>query len=535
MTASDVSTDQLLSQLAPNRRPSRALNALSDQAVVGLLSLLALALRAPNLGRAYWIDEGISIGISSHPLRQMPGLLRQDGSPPLFYFLLHFWTRWFGTTEVATHLLPLAISLACVPAGYWAGRELFDRQAGLATAALMATNPFLNWYATETRMYTLVILLATVAVTLVARAVRDGRPIDAVGAVAVYALLLYTHDWAIYFTAATTAVVVGVGWLRRDRRVVLWGAAGGAAAFALWLPWLPSFLFQAGNTAAPWAVRPGVGDFFADPSSVLAGTLGVLFVPMMAAGVWASRRLVPVDRRWIVGLVAAFSFVTTVLGFVGAQLEPSWTGRYLAIIVAPYLIAMAGMLAGHSRGRRFLWVGCTALAAWALIGILLPNPNHRYAKDNLAAVAAAAAPHLQVGDVVVVTQTEQVPVADHYLPAGLRYLTPTGTVSDPSVVDWRNIVHRLDVSVPCATLGPTLDSLPVGTDVLEIAPVRQLGASGSAWSRAVNAQVTRVDQFLQNDPSLLEVAVFTNGLRPKPYAPVDGILFEKTSARADCA
>ena len=502
---------------------------------MGLLTLLALAVRAPNLGRAYWIDEGISVGIASHPLGQMPGLLRQDGSPPLFYFLLHFWTRWFGASEVAAHTLPMVISLAAVPAGYWAGRELFDREAGLAAAALLATNPFLNWYATEARMYTLVVVLATVAVTLVWRAVRDRRAVDAAGAVAVYALLLYTHDWAIYFTVATTAVLLGLAWVRGDRSLGIWSAAGGAAAFALWLPWLPSFLFQAGNTAAPWAVRPGIGDFFADPSSALAGTLGVLFVPLMAAGIWASRRLVPDARRWVVAATALFAFVTTVLGFVGAQLEPSWTERYLAIIVAPYLLATAGMLAGHRRGRRFLWVGCSALAAWASIGILLPNPNSRFAKDNLAAVATSAAPHLQIGDVVVVTQTEQVPVAHHYLPAGLRYLTPTGPVADPTVVDWRNIVHRLQVSVPCATLGPTLDALPVGTEVLEIAPVRRLGATGSAWSRAVNSQVAAVEQFLTNDPSLLELGVFTNGLRPKPYSPVDGILYQKTSARPDCS
>ena len=535
MTASDVSTEPLLSELAPRRRPWLALPALSDRAFVGLLTLLALALRAPNVGRAYWIDEGISVGIASHPLRQLPRLLRQDGSPPLFYFLLHFWTRWFGSTEVATHVLPLLISLAAVPVGYWAGRELFDRTAGLAAAALLATNPFLNWYATETRMYTLVVLLATVAVTLVGRAVRDWRAVDAGGAVLAYTLLLYTHDWAIYFTVATTAVLLGLAWLRGDRRLAMWSVGGGAAAFALWLPWLPSFLFQAGHTAAPWAVRPGIGDFFADPSSVLGGTLGVIVVPLLAAGVWAGRRLVPDARRWAVGSVAAFAFATTVLGFLGAELEPSWTSRYLGIIVAPYIVAAAGMLSADRRGRRFLWVACSALTAWALIGILLPNPNHRYAKDNMAAIAVAATPHLQIGDVVVVTQSEQVPVAFHYLPARLRYLIPTGPVADPSVVDWRNIVHRLQVSSPCATLGPTLAALPVGSDVLEIAPVRHLGASGSAWSRAVNSQVAGVEQFLADDPSLLEVGVFTNGLRPKPYSPVDGILYQKTSARSDCS
>ena len=47
----------------------------------------------------FWIDEAISTGIASHPLGAIPGLLRHDGSPPLFYFLLHFWMQAFGATE----------------------------------------------------------------------------------------------------------------------------------------------------------------------------------------------------------------------------------------------------------------------------------------------------------------------------------------------------------------------------------------------------------------------------------------------------
>jgi mannosyltransferase len=405
----------------------------------------------------------------------------------------------------------------------------------VAAAALMATNPFLNWYSTETRMYTLVVVLATVGVTLAWRAVRDRRRADAAGAVVTYAALLYTHDWGIYLTLVTAAVLLWVARSRRDRTLGIWIIGCAAAAVVLWLPWLPSFVYQAGNTAAPWAVRPGIGDFFADPASALAGTVGVVVVPLLAYGVWKTRDLLPGATRRTAGLVGSIALLATVVGFLGAEVKPSWTVRYLAIIVAPYLLAAAGVLAATARGRAVLWAVCSVLTVWALIGLVLPNPNSRYAKDNMAAVVTAAAPHLQPGDVVVVTQTEQVPVARHYLPPGLQYLTPTGPVADPTVVDWRNIVARLQQATPCQALSPTLDAMPIGADVLEIDPVRHLGASASAWSRAVTMQVDAVEQFLSDDPALQEVGIFAPGLHPKPYAPVAGTLFQKTSPTRSCA
>src|ERR1700733_15082421 len=44
----------------------------------------------------FWEDEAITTGIASHSLSAIPGILRHDGSPPLFYLLLHFWIWWVG-------------------------------------------------------------------------------------------------------------------------------------------------------------------------------------------------------------------------------------------------------------------------------------------------------------------------------------------------------------------------------------------------------------------------------------------------------
>src|SRR3954468_6642437 len=90
-------------------------------AVLGLLMAGSLALRSGRLDVGYWIDEGISVGIASHGVAQIPGVLGQDGSPPLYYLLLHVWIGFAGTGEAATRSLSLLFALAAVPAAYWAG------------------------------------------------------------------------------------------------------------------------------------------------------------------------------------------------------------------------------------------------------------------------------------------------------------------------------------------------------------------------------------------------------------------------------
>ncbi|MHB1534051.1 MAG: glycosyltransferase family 39 protein [Acidimicrobiales bacterium] len=506
-----------------------------DRLLVGAMVALAALLRAPNLGRAYWIDEGISVGIASHPLTQIPGLLRlYDGSPPLFYMVLHVWMEIFGTGSVGTHLLPFAVALAVTPLGYWAGKEIFGRPAGLALAALAATNPFLNWYSTETRMYPMVCALSLVALTFTVRAVRNRRRGDVAAAVLTFAALLYTHDWGIYLVGVTGAVLVVRAWRAGDRQLA-WGVVGaGAAVGVLWLPWVPSFYEQARHTGAPWAVPPGIGDFFADPASTLGGTLGFAVAPFLAAGAWITRR----DRNGRDGeaarLLLVIGVLTALAGWVASYLEPSWTIRYLAVVLAPLLVATAGALAPSRRGRRFLAATCVVLAVWSVVGSLLPNPNARYAKSNVAAVAAAAAPYLRPGDVVVVNQTEQLAVLAHYLPAGLTYVTPTGVPAHTHFVDWYNIVGRLQKADPCTTVAPVLAGLPTGAHVLEISPLRELGASGSAWSRAANTQVRDIDYLLGTDPSLVAARSLTQASSPRPYSAVVGELFVKIPGPTPC-
>src|SRR3954471_15034413 len=93
-----------------SKRPS--LSPLAILAIVLGLALVAWSVyvRSRAFKEAYWIDEGLSIGIARHAFFDIPGVLRQDGAPPLYYLLLHLWIGVFGTKEVATHALSLVFA-----------------------------------------------------------------------------------------------------------------------------------------------------------------------------------------------------------------------------------------------------------------------------------------------------------------------------------------------------------------------------------------------------------------------------------------
>ena len=247
-----------LSAPLPGGNPPAAAGALRGRERFNVLRLICvIAVWVGVLVRLYsgstlWLDETLSVNISALPVSGLFDALRHDGSPPFFYLLLHGWMDLFGTSDLAVRSLSTLVSLAALPAGYQLGRRLGGREAGLAAVVLLATNPFLIRYATETRMYSLIVLLVLVGALLTVRAVATPT-LGRLWPVALTAgLLSLTHYWTIFLLIAAV-VTLGVLGFRNDQRVY-WRPAGAIlAGQILFLPWVPAFLYQARNTGTPWA------------------------------------------------------------------------------------------------------------------------------------------------------------------------------------------------------------------------------------------------------------------------------------------
>jgi mannosyltransferase len=168
---------------------------------------VSLALRTQAIHARFWIDEGLSVGISGHSLLDIPGVLREDGSPPLYYLLLSVWMDVFGHGEADTHALSVAFALFTVPAAWFAARAMFGDRAAWFGALLAAINPFLTYYAQETRMYSLVAFLSTVVTGTFVVAFVQGRRRWLPAFSVALALLAYAHNWGLLLGLGTVAAL----------------------------------------------------------------------------------------------------------------------------------------------------------------------------------------------------------------------------------------------------------------------------------------------------------------------------------------
>jgi hypothetical protein len=490
--------------------------------VLVVLLVVSFFLRSTALDAGFWIDEALAVGIASHDLLDIPGVLRQDGSPPLYYLLLHGWMQLFGTGEQATHALSLVFALATIPAALWAGRSLYGPKAGWAAAALAALNPFLTYYAQETRMYSLLGLLGivTAATFLHAFAGRDRRFL-APFALAM-AATVYTHNWGLFVGAGT---VVALGALLRwepDRRPLVRDAAlayGGTAL--LFLPWLPTLVDQALHTGAPWAEAPSLETLLSALGLLLGGATPALALLLVGGSGLAQLIDGERDRRTAALIIMTLSGV--LLAWIASQISPAFANRYLAAFVGQtILLAGVGIAAA---GRLGFVCFVVVLAMW-----LDPRTTQVETKSNARGVSQSIEQMVTGGDLVVSTHPEQLPLMAYYLPDVVRYADSMGPVEDPLVFDWRDAVDRLRAAKPTPTSDRLVRTLRPGQELVLVQPIIRTARWGAPWTSLVRRRAAQWEYRLDRDPRLRREAVvpvfgfdpLPRGVRAVVYRRVDG-------------
>lgn len=264
-------------------------------AATGVALLAGVVLRFAATGEL-WLDEALAVNIARLPLSEIPDALRHDGAPPLYYLLLHGWMAVFGDGVLAVRALSGLFGVAALPLAWAAGRRLGGRPVAEGALLLLASSPFAVRYATEARMYALIVLLVLAGHLALLRALEHpSRPRLAALAL-VTGLLLLTHYWGIFLAGAVMALLAldarrptDAG---RRARLVLAAVAAGFLALVLWLPVLA---YQATHTGTPWAVPPGMFELrdtlvdFAGGYSRAGTVLAVLFTGLLVLAL-AGRR-----------------------------------------------------------------------------------------------------------------------------------------------------------------------------------------------------------------------------------------------------
>lgn len=411
-----------------------------------------------------WLDEALSVNIAKLPLGDIAEALRHDGHPPLYYWLLHGWIRLAGDGDTAVRALSGLFAVATLPLLYLVGRRRGGLLLGWLAVVVLALNPFALRYATEARMYSMVMVEVLVGYLLLDDVVRRGRSTWwRLAAIAVVSgLLLLTHYWSMWLLG-TTGLALLVVWRKGTtaevRGAALRAALAVAAGGVLFAPWLPTFLYQATHTGTPWAAatRPtgvvgltffdyGGGFGTADPHLAalllfLAAVLGVLAVATSPWRMALDVRTAP-QLRWEGIIVAGTFVIASGVAYIG---RAAFASRYTAVVFPFVMLLVAGGLSRFTP-RLALDVAVVVLVGSLLVGaawtVVTPRTQARL---NAEAVASLAQP----GDLVVYCPDQLGPSHQREMRDDLRQVSYP-TFGDPRFVDWVDYAERNKAADPVA-------------------------------------------------------------------------------------
>jgi len=113
--------------------------------------------------QSLWRDEAFSYFLAKKNILEIIFLSAKDYNPPFYYILLHFWIKFFGSSEIAIRSLSLIFYWGTIYIVFLFLTEIFKiRKKFTLTLYLIIFifNPLLLYYAFEARNYTLFAFLS---------------------------------------------------------------------------------------------------------------------------------------------------------------------------------------------------------------------------------------------------------------------------------------------------------------------------------------------------------------------------------------
>lgn len=361
----------------------------------------------------------------------------EDVHGPIYSYGLHLWTGIAGDSEWALRLPSALLGVVLVAAISRLAARWLGEETALPAAWLAAGSPFLVWYAQEARNYTLLILCACLATTILLGLGRRMRAGGIVGYVVVaWAGLLSNLSFALLGAVHLRLWLATPG--GRARRLIR--AASVAALLGLLAsPWVPGIRsiwdwrrlapsrevhatetplrgkttfhpaaipFAAASFAVGYTLGPPVRELRAHPGFATLRPhllpLGAATLVFGALTVLGARAL---HRRGRLGEAVLWIVVPTVLiSYFALQNFKVFHPRYLSVAAPAFLALLAAGLADLSPRRRAGFAVAIAMI-WALsLQHLYFEP--RYGREDMRSAAALLTARAAAGERIVAANTE---------------------------------------------------------------------------------------------------------------------------------
>ncbi|MEO7970013.1 MAG: glycosyltransferase family 39 protein [bacterium] len=301
---------------------------------------------------------------SGKGLTDVNRVLGKNVHMPLYFYLLHYWIRIFGTSELVLRLPSVVFGALAVVLIFFLGSELLNPLVGFVAALLIAFMPEQIHYSQQARMYPLLALLAiasTYAITLARKYSSSRLPYILFAVLSVAGL--YTHYEYVFVLAAQSVYIWIASPLGRAKKFY-WFVTEGAVV-AAFSPWLLIGLAQSRTS-----------------QQIIAWARGPLSPEMVIAEIFSKlTRLMSVPEAplgWV-SVVAAYGLVLWGLLSLRFQRATLWLLCLWIVFPIAGILFLDHLLGTRAIGIMRYWI-VIAPAVYLLIAVGVQNLNSRTAQ-----------------------------------------------------------------------------------------------------------------------------------------------------------
>jgi len=352
--------------------------------------VVAVAVRWYGLAtQSLWFDEGYSLWLSQFSLGDIWERLKGDNSPPLYYWLLHFWTHLFGISEVALRGMSAFFATISIPLFFMVSKQILHKKTVLLALWLYAVCVFQVHYAKDARFYALLAFCSITSLYCLIVFLDKRSIVSFVGLVITLAAGLYTHNMMLFYMPGLALAWLlypsGHSLVQRVRD----GLLCATLVLLVYLPWLPSLVIQTKNvTSSFWVPKPTLWgltdtvfqlsglDFFYIykvfylmlppwPFHHARAFTVALMLPLVPCVVGAFWKVAPAERRKAAALLCYSLCPVLLVFFYSLRSTSIFLERTFIASSAVMLILIACSVAYHTGTERRL---LGALATVVLLG-----------------------------------------------------------------------------------------------------------------------------------------------------------------------
>ncbi len=319
-----------------------------------VICIVAFIFRFYNLTlQGLWYDELYSVVLSAkHSLWKIVFECASDVHPPFFQICLYLWFKVFPSAEFFARLYPLTVGMTGVVALYFLGKELYNKNVGLATSLFASVNFFLVYYSQEVRSYSQNFTLTVMSVLLLVKLLKK----PTVSMSVCYGLsalaLAYSHYFGLLIVGVQGLFVISyLIIIKPDSfKDFLKLSIAGLIVVLGYIPWVPVMLNQM-KIKDFWIKPVNKWFFFKYNLSYFGSTYVVVVILVLfflSAGYFFIQSKDEKNNKWNYQISTTFIFFVVILSYLIPylkSLESSVLTSRNTIVTLPFLLlgASAGL------------------------------------------------------------------------------------------------------------------------------------------------------------------------------------------------